>query len=390
MTLALRSFVVLLCALVSMGAAARSVSPGGTTGYANLAQLVARHPLAGVLAGYDRELAALRSTQSAPGLDDLSGRTAAAVAAVGRDVSSAQARAQGLAARSAAADLATENAALATILRLRGAAVQPGPYDSELQRETSASFTAFQNATSQRTARALGEREQQLRERELSLAFDLARRDGSQRLSLRLRLDELHPTPVQRAKLEAELHAIEAREASLLGAMRRENASQLGAYRDQLEREGVAANAQMGEQLRSKAEANLAIHRSALAAASRAADALPPLQAQLALFRSTYHANADARAIANGLGAASGSLATRFAQLAQTDRRSRAATQAQIARLQAERRALYEAIVAQIRAAAARVAGERGLHGIALAAARPAGSADLTSAVGTQLRSALR
>ena len=358
------------------------VSPNGATGYADLTRLVAGHPLHAVLAGYDREIAAMRTTLRAIGLTDPAARTQHATAALQKSAAGARARALRLDTLNGFADLNTERNALATIARLRGTGdLESSSYGVELDRETSASLTAFEASTAQRTTRALEARRQQLRENELALAYALARRDAGQHLQLRLKLAHLHLDRTDRAVLEGQRASLDRREADSIAALRRADASTLQAYERELQSEAASANAKMTAQLRGTATANLAIHGDVVRAESSAAGALPNFPAQLALFRTSYRSSAQAADIAGSIFTASNDISKRFAGLAQADRQSRLATFAQIRTLQVQRDALYRSIVAQIGRAANRIAAERHLSRVSLASPRPAGSVNLTGAV---------
>ena len=373
-----RSSAWLLLAVLLTGGAPGSAS----TGFADLPQLIAGHPLHGVLAAYDREIAALRSTQTVSGLEDPAGRARSVAAALRNRSGAARLRAQAIAARDTRPDLLQENSALSTIVALGGASERAAShYSDDLNREVTASLSAFERATTQRTGRALQARRQQLREKELMLAYDLARRDAPQRLLLRLKLSELHLDAATRKALESQLAAVNEREGDALAAARRWDAAVLGSYRRQLQEEGATANAQMVSQLRAKGDANDAIRLRVLHAESNAAAALPVVPSQLALFRSSYRSAADAQAIAVGFGAAGVDLSRRFGELSDVDERSRAATAAQIQRLTVDRGKLYRSIVAQIERIANRLARTRHLTKVLVANSRPKGSIDLTAAI---------
>lgn len=373
-----RSSAWLLLAVLLTGGA-----PGNASiGFADLPQLIAGHPLQGVLAAYDREIAALRSTQTVSGLDDPAGRAQSVAASLRNRSGAARLRAQAIAARDTRPDLLQENEALSTIVALGGARARAAShYSDDLNREVTASLSAFERATAQRTDRALQARRQELREKELMLAYDLARRDAPQRLLLRLKLSELHLDVATRKALELQLAAVNEREGDALAAARRWDAAVLGSYRRQLQEEGATANARMASQLRAKGEANDAIHLRALHAESNAASALPDVPSQLALFRSSYRAAANAQTIAEGFGAASVDLSRRFGELSDADEQSRAATAAQIRRLTVDRGKLYRSIVAQIERIANRLARTRHLTKVLVANSRPKGSIDLTDAI---------
>jgi hypothetical protein len=382
MRTARRSYAWLLLAVLLTGGAPGS----GSIGFADLSQLVAGHPLHGVLAAYDREIAALRSTQTVLGLDDPAGRARRGAASLGNGSGAARLRAQAIAARDTRPDLLQENAALSTILALRGASERAAlGYSDELNREVTASLHAFERATAQRTDRALEARRQQLRENELMLAYDMARRDAPQRLVLRLKLSELHLDAATSKAFESRLTALNGRERDALAAARRWDAAVLGSYRRQLQEEGATANSQMAAKLRAKGGANDAIRLGALRAESNAEAAVPNVPSLLALFRASYRSAADARAIAQGFGAAGADLSRRFGDLSDVDEQSRAATSAQIQKLAVDRSKLYRSIVAQIERIANRLARTRHLRKVMLANSRPKGSTDLTAAVQSAL-----
>ncbi len=358
---------------------------GGAIGFADLPRLVAAHPLHSALAQYDREIAALHSTQSVPGLADPAARAQSDAAALQRDAASASTRARRLGA-SAAADLREESAALSAIGALGTAGERDvAAYESELRRETASSIAAFQRATVQRIARAYEARRQQLREKELTLAYNLARQDAPTRLSLGLKLDnDAYLSHAARATLRSELAALDGQESTALSQMKRNDSAILASYLGELQRDGSATNARMSAQLVAKAEANLSIRRRASAAESRASGELPSLPSQLALFKSTYRSHSDASAIASGFQSAGVRISGRFAQLAQADRQSRAATAQQLRKLEADRGELYRAIVAQIERAAERLGRERRLA-IVVSDSRPKGSVDVTTEIRGEL-----
>ncbi len=360
---------------------------GGAIGFVDLPQLIGAHPLHGVLAQYDREIAALHGTQTVSGLTDPAARAEHGAATLKGDAAGAATRAQRIASSATADDRGEESGALAAIGALRtGRERDVAAYDAELERETGASFTAFGQATADRIERAYEARRQQLREKELTFAYDLARQDGPKRLRLRLKLgNDAYLSNATRTALRSELEGLGRREAVVLSRMRRDDAVRLANYLNELSRGGTAANARMSTQLRGKAAANLAIRRRASQAESNAGAAFPALDSELAFFRSTYRSQSDASAIASGLHSVSGEISGRFGQIAQADRASRGATNQQLARLESDRRDLYRAIVGQIEGTAEKIRLQRHLAGVVLRGSRPKGSVDLTAAVLSQL-----
>jgi hypothetical protein len=352
------------------------------TGFIALSRLVAAHPLHVVLLEYDREIAALRSTQTLPGLRDAAATTANAAAAQRRDATAGRAVVERINARGGNVDLSRERAALATLAASRNATEDAmNSYAGALARETGASISAYQSATLQRSRRAYAARAQQLREKELTLAFDLERADAGERLKLELKLDDLHLTPSRRATLKAALATLDQRELQAVTAQRRHDAAILASYGQRLQDEGTGASAQMAAQLHAKAAANFAVRTRVLQAQSSAAEPIANLRSRISAFSGTYRRPADSAAIDSGLKMASGDLSHSFDELAAADRQSQRDTTAQIAALEAGRSALYNVIVAQILRAAQRIAAERRLANVDFAGAPPPHSIDITAAV---------
>ena len=199
---------------------------------------MATHPLHGVLTQYDREIAALRNTQKVAGLHDpgLSADTCSGIARrpMPRRRGHAPLQSEGAI---LSADLERERQGIADLLRSQQVADRKkAASTTRLVTETNANLRAYGEALAERTQRAYAARQQQLREKESSLAYELERRDAGKRLLLRLKLDDLHANAGQRAQLQASLAALQSSEARAIDALRRYDASELAAYRAQLER----------------------------------------------------------------------------------------------------------------------------------------------------------
>jgi hypothetical protein len=164
---------------------------------------------------------------------------------------------------------------------------------------------------------------------------------------LRLKLNELHLTPSERSRLLAQLHALDASESQSVDAMRRANAAQLAAYREQLQRDATASSDAMNAQLRTKAGVNYAILQRVF---NEGTDALEPFPttSQLAVLRTSYTPSQTAQQIADGLRAAGADLAQRFALAAGVDAQSQREVATQLRALQAARSALYRSMLGQI------------------------------------------
>jgi hypothetical protein len=370
-SIAARSIVPLILAITLTGA----TPPSAPIGFIDLSSLVARHPLHPVLVTYDRAIATLRGTLQAPRLTDVGARTNRSATAIEKETAAAGARVQNLAARSAA-DRNRERAAFATVLASQRAASQAmGSYADQLARATAANLAGYRRSLDESATRALAARAQQLHEKELTLAFDLARANGLKRLRLRLKVEDLHLDPTTRKEVEAELSSLNAGESQAVAAMRRGNAAVLADYRLQVERDTARAGSQMATQLQAKAAANLALRRKALYG-----EVIPsPLAGGEA-------PDAGATAVAGELRSAGGNLSKRFNTLAQSTRDSQLQTTAEIRALEQKRYALRQSIVAQILHAAQALAQTRHLGGIVTSGARPPASVDLTSAVQRELQ----
>ncbi len=374
------------CALLLTALLTAAVGRPDQVGFADLPRLVAAHPLHAALASYDRQIAALRDTQGI-----LTGREPGTVAstaasAVGRDAAAARSSVATIAARGSARDLRQEREALAAIATAPRSGATLRVYRNALDRETGASLSAYAAAIDARTTRALAALQQQLREKESTYAFDLARKDSVERFLLRLKLRDLHLDATTRTRYRAELSAIDRHDAVALAELRRDDAAAIAREQKRLLVAAAAAKAKMTAELRSKASANLGL-RLHVAQAADVNRVAPDVAARLRSFASSYGLPADAAAISGGLHAASNAIAERFAALAQTDRRSGAETALQLRRLEDDRAQLYRAMVARIGSDARQLARQRGLRRVVLGSGRPTGSVDLTSALLARERS---
>ena len=373
-----------LCALI-LGVALTAAAPARPAAFVNLPQLIAVHPLYALLQQYDREIAALRDTQDVPGLSNAAAQARAGAAALQRDASGAELQAARIASQSLQSDRQRERTAIvAATATQRGGDRNMSLYAGELVRATNANLTAYDRGIVQSDERAYVARAQQLREKELTLAFDLAKTDAGKRLLLALKLRTLHLTATARSRLQAQLSALDARESASVAALRAQDAGVLAAYRQRLQAEGVSEQAQMSGRLQAKAGANVAL-RQRIAAAQASSRATANLQSEAAAFGASYHPQSDAAFIRDGLSTTNGTISARFAQLSDVDRRAQQATAAQIAQLESNRRVLYRVMVAQIVRTAQLLAAQRHLGRLETSGSPPAGSVDLTGAVRSEL-----
>jgi len=366
-------------------AACIAATPPQRTAYANLPALLAAHPLYGVLAHYDREIVALRQTLTPDLSASIAQRVDRGTNATRNDAGSARAQVRLVAAETGSSGRNDENAALSAVLAARRSAAESmSLYARRLERESAATAEAYARASRTRVDRAVAAREQQLREKELDVAYDLARKNAATRLTLRLHLNELHLDRPTRARLEAELGALSRQELATLSRMQAADAVTLSQYRSGLEGQAAAGTARMNEQLRAKAAANLALRGRVLQAASRGS--MADLSTRIAAFRAAYPAGDNAAAIASSFTDSQADIANRFARIGDGARRSRAEAAAQIANIARERSALRRAMISQIETIVRRLAEQRHLTVGNLTAAPPRGSVDLTPAARAELR----
>ncbi|MGA8576176.1 MAG: hypothetical protein WB609_10930, partial [Candidatus Cybelea sp.] len=291
-------------------------------------------------------------------------------------------RVRQIASRNAQADRGRERAALAaTLASQRAGDREMNRYSGELARETRANLANYITSIAERNERAYAAREQELREKENTLAFDLARQDAAKRLSLRLKLTDLHLAHAARARYLGELAVLDDRERNAVSALRGNDAAVLAAYRRQLESDGSSAETQMSARLRTTGYANLAIRRRVAQAGTQTKAASPSLRTAAASFGASYNLASDAQKTSDGLRAAGDDLSARFEQLAASANRSQRETATAIQELEATRAALYRSIVAQITREARLIAHRRGLANVEIGSRRPGGSVDLTGAV---------
>ncbi len=302
------------------------------------------------------------------------------------DAATAGSRAAAIGGRDLSADLERERQGIADLLRSQQVADRKkAASTTRLVTETNANLRAYGDALAERTQRAYAARQQQLREKESGLAYDLERRDAGKRLMLRLKLDDLHLNAAQRAHLQASLAALNVGEVRAIDALRRSDASELAAYRAQLERAASVEAAAMNVQLRAKSQANYAILQRVFNEEAGAVGAFP-LASEVSAFRKSYAPSSNAQSIVAGMRSASRDVAQRFEGLSAADAQSKHDLAAQLVLLQANRAQLYRSILAEIRSVVKRVAHERHLSGVKFVADRAnRGGLDLTQLVESRL-----
>ncbi|HZZ01233.1 MAG TPA: hypothetical protein VFE36_16845 [Candidatus Baltobacteraceae bacterium] len=350
-----------------------------SVGYVDVQKLVTQHPLYPVLAQYDREIAAMRSTERVAGLRTIATSVRKDGDAIQAATAAANRRAQAMSAGNGAAYRSREQAYLSGMQSQRIPATDAAAFRSGASRSGQATLAAYRAATAQRTQRALMARAQQLREKETTLAFDLERSHAGQRLVVSTKLRNLHLDKAQRAALQAKLDALDASVISAVAARRRTDQGLLASYAAQLRAQENADNARMAATVARSTNADVAQH-------SGIRESLPPEADALR----GYDPAAGASNVGNAIANAGTGLRGRFAQLQSVERTSRSDTDGRIAALQQSRQRLYDAIVTQIRNDASRIARERYMTIVIYQRAPSSGGVDLTAAVRKDLGSPQR
>ena len=340
------------------------------TGYVDVAKLVAQHPLYPVLAQYDREIAAMRSTERVAGLRTIARSVADDSAGMQASAANANRHAQAMSGPSGAAYRSREQAYLGGMQSGRIPNDDAASFRTGASQSGQGTLAAFRAAMSQRTQRALAERAQQLREKESTLAFDLEKSHAGQRLVLTTKLRNLHLDKAQRVALQSRLDALDTSVASAVAARRRSDGAELAAYGAQLRAQETADDARMAATVARSTQGNAAQR-------ARIHESLPPEAAALRGYDPATGASNVGKAIVR----AGDDLHGRFAQLQSVERTSRAGTDARIAELQRARERLYDAIVTQIRNDASRIARNRNMLVVIYQRAPSSGGVDLTKDV---------
>jgi hypothetical protein len=291
------------------------------------------------LAAYDREIAALKATQSVPQLSDT----------------------RGVVRRQAGVVKAGAVEARNTLAALRTTPPQPaaGSYRNALSSETATSLANFRAGLQARVESGYAARQQQFYEHEAKLQVQLERASADRRLALVLRMQNLKPPFANRAKLKAQIAAIDGRIARQVGALHASDQQLLAAYKARVEAQAASDYASMQSDMQRKAQANLQLHDRVARQTVRTTGA--PRELQQAQFD-----------------AAGADISRRFSQIADADAAARGSAANQIIALQQDKAALTEEFRRSALAIASSIAQRRGLT---LVDHPVAGATDLTHAV---------
>jgi hypothetical protein len=413
------------CARGASTTATPAVAPtSGRVGYVRMDVLVKSHPLYGQLAAYEQNIAALN-------LNGLVPQALAAGPKLERDRDRLQAQLTAAAQRTNAllqsegkSYQARENAAIAAALRSAGAGAGPtvaqirgqmegtartqvagagaqaqrdlDAYGKQLQAQDAAEIAAAQSALGARADRTYHAESDQLNAKEAALSLQLATADAPERLSLHTKLSSLALDDAARAAANADLAALDRKEADALAAEHNRDAQTLGALQAQLRasvqsdlnRQVAEIHArseerfrERGDQLRTQfAPPSGPLIAAGPSAPPHTAAALPAaLQQRIAQLHADYARayRSDAQRTIDDFNKTRADLTRRFDALAATDAAAAQSAQSEIADLQKKHDALYAQMVAQIDREVKTIAQQRGVS-IVVDSIAPAGGVDLT------------
>lgn len=342
--------------------------------------------LRGVVAQYDRQIAALRSTLDTPAFGNSTAQIDNSISALRARVAQSASDVNTLIAQKAQVYAAREDRAVSSLLadagvsapsgdqvrqdveqayraeyaRLRtGADADMNIYTKALLSQQRQAYAAFVQSVQNRTQLAYTARLQELREKESALLLDLARQDAGRRLLLRAKLQTLALRPSDRAAISAQLRAIQNHEDRIVAAQQSRDNVTLRTYRDTLLSNATRDVAAMAAQLLARTQANLAARRDVFVAQRAATRGLsmkrnvenPPahsgdLSAQVAAMRArgADAFRADAGATVTAYVRARDAIDTRFAAVRDADTTATSSTRSAIAQLERDRAALEQKI----------------------------------------------
>lgn len=398
----MRIQVLLLVALLA-GCAAQA---SGQSASVDLNALVRSHPLYSSLSEYDRQIAQLRGTLHVPEfasktqafdnasravrstLEQTASRTRQIAAMPAPNVSALknQANASAPSENRVRSDMQNTYSSQASQVR-SSARGDMNRYRAQLLSQQNTAFQNYVRSIHARVQQAYTSREQQLYEKESTLALDLAKADSNKILSIRTKLRTLALTGEKRRALQAQMEAIAARQDAAVAKQHKRDQASLAEFLAPLQTRANADIERMRAELQARTSANLAARQRVLAAQTSQRAAL-----DLGSPAQPAGANIDMNGQLDSLLAAPAGdpqaflsarddLAQQFGRLRSADDDATRSTWAEIAALETQRAQLYSDIVSQIMSEARSVASERGLGAVYARNTAPAGSTDITSAV---------
>ncbi len=385
------------------------------TAYVRLDDVVKHHPLYPQLSQLDDAIATIALRYTGPQVPLGARQMAAQTAELNRELRAAQIRANKILAQKQRDYENRENQAVQAALAAAGvhgqgslAAMQMSNQSAlqaqQAAQSANADYQAYQqsvvaqdNAASSSIMRQLQvqaeqkyrAKAEQLQQNETDLSLRLTQQDATQRLAIKMRLNNLAMDPPARKQAESQLAAINSREADEAAAQRNADAATLRAYRAELDKETTSATRSQVGAIQSQTQAKLEEHRNEVTSQLRSLPAATPpnlspaVQAQIAQIHRQFvgQFQADARKTIQEYNETKSDLDQQFAAMHGADVGATGAAGEELRSLQKRRGDLYAQIVAQVRRDAARVAQDRGFSIVFVNIDAAAGGYDLTNQV---------
>jgi hypothetical protein len=386
------------------------------TGYVRLDDVVKHHPLYAQLSQLDDAIAAINLAAAAPQVPRTAAQIAQQTAELNRELRDAQIRANKILAQKQQDYVRREQQAIAGALaaagvkgsgalaasQMNGAASAQAAqaaqaanqdfmsYQQSVLAQNNAATSAIAGQLQTQANQKYRAKAEQLQQNETDLSLKLTQQDAASRLAIKMRLSNLAMDVAARKQAQAQLAAIDEKEAQELGAQRAADAATLRAYRAQLDAEtGGAIRSQVGA-IQSQTKAKLEEHRNEVGAQLRSlgpaplpASLSPNVQAQLAKIHQRFvvQFQADAAKTLQDYDDTKSDLDRQFAALHGADVGATGAAAKELSSLQTRRTSLYEQIVTQVERDASRLAKDEGFSIVFDNVRAAAGGYDMTNQV---------
>ena len=382
--------------------------------YIRTDEVLKHHPLYSQLVTIENAMTAINLTAAAPRVPRSAADVAAGVKAINAQLRDSQARADKAIAQMQSeyakkerdADIAALSAAGIDTSGLKAAAQMTATSQAQAQAaamRASQDYAAYQqsvvsqdNAASSAIATQLQKQSQQkmaakaeqYQQNETDLSLRLAQEDSEARLALKTKLNNLALDAATRTSLEAQINALDKKEASQVNALHERNQRDLATYAAQLRTQTDAQiRSQLGS-IRSQTQAKLSSRRDAVGAQLRGLSGpavpqnIPPaVQKKLAQIHAQFATQfqTDAAKVVAEYNAQRADLGQQFAALQGQDVGATGAAAKELAALQKRHDELEGQIVDQIHREAQRIAKDKGFNVVFENVAAAPGGYDLTN-----------
>jgi hypothetical protein len=386
------------------------------TGYVRLDEVVKHHPLYAQLTQLDDAIAAINLQVATPQVPLTAKQITAQVAVLNRELRAAQDRANKILAQKQRDYAQREQQAVAAALsaagirgsgalaaqQMSGASAQQAAqaaqaansdlmaYQQNVIAQDNAATSSIAKQLQAQAAQKYQAKAEQLQQGETDLSLRLTQQDAATRLAIKMKLNNLALEPDARKQAQAQLAALDAKEAAALTAQRNADTATLRAYHAELDRQtGDAIRSQVGA-IQAQTRVKLEERRNAVGSQLRSlgSPALPAnlpagVQSQIAQIHKQFISQfqADAGKTVAEYNATKSDLDRQFEALHGADVGATGAAAKELQALQKRRSDLYQQIVAQAERDAARIAKDQGFSIVFVNIWAAAGGYDLTNQV---------